>query len=835
MNTLLKRHRLIVVSLVAAACIFGVSIATFRVAHSYYESDRLAWIPLNRGNSESVRERIMAWATERFREASTLGLVLSRLASTNRPAADSAAASLSSPAAPGVWVVDAHGQVRVGRSGPSRITVPELDAARAVIASRSPTAVGPFRLSGSTRVVVSIITASSDSMAVVQRLDADSSLFQLSDWAQRTTETAQIVLVGMTSDSMFALTPLRLPASAPALYRRSMASVSPLWRAAARGVDTSGYFADERGVRVLASSLSLAPLPWSLIVQVDETEIMELTRRILRVGIALTATALALAFAATAATSRAKRMKRLRRTIDEEGRFRQIVSAAMDAIITTDCAGIVIDVNPAAAGLLGSERGTLLGTSLDHWFAAKSGDPSALISDIRRRGGESIPHLFCLRQEKDDRHVEVTGSASRWPTGAETITLFARDVTQRQRLEEAVRRTQEIALIGRVAGGLAHEFNNALLVVSGNAELLRDGAELRAPERESVEEVLDASRRLARLTSQLLSFGRQQMLRSESVDLVRFLADLEPMIRSELSSDRLVERSLIIRCAMPAAFVRIDRQRLAEAVLHLVSNARNAMMAAGQLTIEIGRTTNDVTDCAAAPSPEPSPRTESAEWRITFRDTGVGMPPEVLARARQPFFSTRSQAVAQGLGLAVVDGIAEQSGGRLELESAEGEGTTATIVLPSTEPTAGRSPGPDGATSKSPPERRRALVVDDDPAVRRVVARCLRSVGYETTEAADAEKGLDVVRAADGAFELVVSDLIMPGMDGSALRRRLLLEFPQVPVLLISGYSDDELARRGLSDPTAAFLQKPFTREDIARAVDALGLKNMDTVASNAA
>jgi PAS domain S-box-containing protein len=795
----------VVAALATLAC--GVAYARY-----HYQDDRAEWIPLNRGSSEAVRQRILAWANNQFKEGADLGAALVPLAAADPRAADSVAAAVTDGRSLlGVWVVDDAGHVRAGSTRATTPDAAELGGAREVIRSGIPGVADPANTGGLN--AVSLINPLPHHLALLRRLNADSTLFKLADWGQRTSETAQIVLVGVRGDTAVSLSPLRSPNTQAGQYAKARHALSQLWQLALNGADTTGYFTDERGRSVLASALSLRPLPWSVIVQVDESEVMTAPRELLEMGIAGALSFVALMLAAGMIARRSRRVKRLRKNLEEQARFREIVSSAMDAIIVVTADSAIVDVNPAAVHLFEADPADLVGSPLTAWVTSDGPDtPERALEDIASRQPRTTPYRLKLRTSEHECFIELTGSVTRAWDGTETLALFARDVTQRRRIEEALRKSGEMALLGRVAGGLAHDLNNGLHVVLGNAELLLDDADPSLPARENVEAVISGARRLARLTSELLSFGRRQMLKPEETDLVRFIREIEPDIRAELAGrEKDAPRTLRIMTRALSAHVLVDRRRLREAVLHLVRNARQAMPAWGQLSIEIA--------AGPATSLGDSASAESA-WQVIVKDSGVGMNGATVARAREPFFSTRSRAEAQGLGLAVVDGFAEQSGGTLTLKSEPGKGTTVVMSLPAhvmlRHPAEPLEIAPPTASRES---RRCALIVDDEPAVRRVVARCAEALGYRAIQARHAEQALGLL-ADEARIDLVVSDLVMPGMDGAELRRAILRRSPTTAIVLMSGYTDDELTRRGLRDKDAVFVQKPFDRDSLMRSID---------------
>jgi PAS domain S-box-containing protein len=631
----------------------------------YYDQSRNDWIPLQHGTAQAGQRRIVAWVASEFARSNAIAVALSPLADANRRVADSVAAQLSDAEAVGTWLVGASGILIAGRD--SGLEPIERDAAQRIAAGDPHTILARFDSSGA---MLSVIAAAPRGRAIVRRIRADSTLYPLADWAQTTTETAQLAIIAHRGDSVFNLTPLRNPRAPPGAFRRNVTGLSPLWHSAVTSPDTAGWFTDERGVPVLATTLAIPPLPWSFIVQVDEHEVMEQARQVLKLAAALAVALIAFTVVGVMAASRTRRIRRLRRAVDEEHRFHALVAAAMDAIIVTDSAAVIAYANPAAESLFGVADGGLIGAPLMRRFTGQSSDGlGQIIDELRARGSVRRPQPLRFRAGDRERIVELTGGKATDTAGALLLSFFFRDVTEQHKMHEELRQSQQAALVGRLAAGLAHDFNNALQVVTGNVGFIPPDS---LPEvgKISLEEVIKGADRLAYLTAQLLSFGREQTMRPRPLDLVKFFRHMEPELRLEL--DRAPDHRWTIECVYPAgvACVDVDPVRLDEAVRHVVENAGQAMPHGGAVTITIAAGRRERIAGAGG------------AWAITIADTGVGMNRAVLEKAREPFFSTQPRAQAQGLGLAIVDGFAAQSGGDLTIESESGAGTRVTIWLP---------------------------------------------------------------------------------------------------------------------------------------------------------
>ncbi len=376
------------------------------------------------------------------------------------------------------------------------------------------------------------------------------------------------------------------------------------------------------------------------------------------------------------------------------------------------------------------------------------------------------------------------------------------DITDRKRLEEQLRQSQKLEAVGRLAGGIAHDFNNLLTVILGNADLLRNPAPGADDAANLLDEIYGAADRAAALTRQLLTFSRRQPSRPEVVDLNEVVSRLGGML-GRLLGERIAVRT---RLAPGQVRVRADRGQLEQVVMNLALNGRDAMPQGGTLTITTERGDDE----------EPNRRLA----RLSVSDTGVGMTEEVKAKIFEPFFTTKGPDKGTGLGLSVVHGVVEQASGRIEVETAPGEGSTFCIELPvcpdsvlSSTPITGRS-----HLGRDPHARGGSvLLVEDEDGVRKLARFVLESQGYAVTEAPDAETGLEML-GETATIDLLVSDVVMPGMGGRDLAVRVRAMRPQVGVVFVSGYVPDS---NGLGDvPGAIFLPKPFTPADLLAAAN---------------
>jgi PAS domain S-box-containing protein len=380
------------------------------------------------------------------------------------------------------------------------------------------------------------------------------------------------------------------------------------------------------------------------------------------------------------------------------------------------------------------------------------------------------------------------------------------DIHERVLAEEQIRQTQRLQSVGQLAGGMAHEVNNMMSVVMGYGELLLQHLGPDDPMRRDIEEMVKAGARSAAITRQLLAFSRQQVLRPSVLDVGAVVAELAPMLQRVLGSDRRLE---VVPAPHEARAV-VDRTQLDQVLVNLVANARDATASNGVVVIEV----RDLELTAADLDPmEGLP----GRWvRLCVRDDGAGMPPEVLARVFEPFFTTKPTDRGTGLGLSMVHGVVRQSGGFIRLTSAPGEGTAVAIHLPLV--AEALTPVPE-ETAAGRGAAERILVVEDESVVRSLVRRALEEAGYEVYQAPNGAAALEYVVANPGQIDLVLSDVVMPRMNGLELTARLREQAPRLPVLLMSGYSTEEVERRGGAESGVTILSKPITPATLTAAV----------------
>jgi PAS domain S-box-containing protein len=501
----------------------------------------------------------------------------------------------------------------------------------------------------------------------------------------------------------------------------------------------------------------------------------------------------------------------VRQSITEEraaqeavARLAAIVSSSSDAIVGKTLDGMVTSWNAAAERTFGYPRSEMVGQSVFKLIPDELHDAEREVL-ARLRRGESVELSETERVRKDGKRIWISLSVSPIRDATGTIIGAAsikRDVTESRLMRQHLHDTQRFQAVGQLAGGIAHEANNQMTVVLGASQFLLRRADLAASARQDIELIRRAAERTASITQQLLAFSRRQVLELRDVDLNRVVNTIEPILRRSLAESQ----ELIVRLKLRDAVVRADPRQLEQVLLNLTLNARDAMPGGGHLTIETDSLELSAEDIAWE-GDGPSPGSYAV---VVVRDTGHGMDQATLQRAFEPFFTTKAVGQGSGLGLSVVHGIVNQSGGTIQVESEPGKGTTFTLYLPvSSGGRVSEAPVDTGATARE--HGRAALVVEDDPVVRSMAARGLREAGYEVLEAINGREALDLIRARTGRLDVVVSDGGMPEMDGHDLARWLSEERPELPVVFMSGYGDPE--------PKVPFLQKPFAPDALVRRV----------------
>lgn len=465
-------------------------------------------------------------------------------------------------------------------------------------------------------------------------------------------------------------------------------------------------------------------------------------------------------------------------------------------------------VNQAAVDHYGYSREEFLGMTLQRIV---SPDEIARHSEASAEIGEGVKHVALWKHRKKDHTsilVERTAHPIEW-NGRRAILALITDVTERRRLEEHLRQAHRMEAIGRLSGGVAHDFNNLLGVILGNTEMLENQLAGNSAATVRTAAILDAAERGASLTRQLLAFSRQQVLEPKVLDLNAILLDTEKLL------ERLIGENidLVVRTEENLGRVKADPSQIQQVIVNLAVNARDAMPEAGRLVI----TTRNVRWNASYGEGETAIR-PGPYVMLEVADNGCGMDGETQAHIFEPFFTTKQEGKGTGLGLATVYGVVKQSGGYVWVQSEPGRGATFKIYLP-------RVDGPaTPAGSEREPDRllrgvETVLVVEDDEALRKITCEFLRGCGYSVIEAPNPAEALRLAEHHPKPLDLLLADVVLPGMNGRELARRLSADRPALKVLFVSGYSDDATPRHGVLEPGLVFLQKPYTCAALTRKV----------------
>ncbi len=472
----------------------------------------------------------------------------------------------------------------------------------------------------------------------------------------------------------------------------------------------------------------------------------------------------------------------------------------------------ILQANPAALAMIGTtDPGQVIGRRVWDFFHPDQGpvDMPSVQRTLER--GEPVAALPRKLLRFDGTTVEVelrAGPLSNGPGSPAYVVV--RNIAAQRQLEDQMRQAQKLEAVGKLAGGIAHDFNNMLTVINGHSALLLEDGVLDECQRQSVDQIAQAGQRAATLTSQLLAFSRRQVLQPKIVDVNVIVKGMAQMLRT-LAGDSI---ELLVQPREDVGRVKVDPGQLEQVLLNLAVNARDAMPDGGQITIG---TDNVVLTQAyiegARLEAKPGPHVA-----VTVGDTGSGIDPAVLPHIFEPFYTTKPKGKGTGLGLSTVYGVVKQSGGAIEVKSERGRGTQFSIYLPRVEgavtmdtkdlPPLARLRGTEGI-----------LVVEDEPAVLALVRDTLRGLGYRVLEARDGIEALLLVSHYNEPIDLLLTDIVMPQMGGRELAAHLVGRWPDLRVMFMSGYTDDEILRRGVGTNGLEFLQKPFTPNVLANRI----------------
>jgi PAS domain S-box-containing protein len=491
----------------------------------------------------------------------------------------------------------------------------------------------------------------------------------------------------------------------------------------------------------------------------------------------------------------------------------QLLNAVQQAVVATDPDGIVIFWNKFAENLYGWTATEAVGKTIEELT------PSPFLrehgADITERAaaGESWTGEF-LVQGKSGKAFPALLTTAPVRDSAGNVLGFVRvsiDLTERRNLEEQFRQSQKMDAVGRLAGGIAHDFNNLLTVIRLNTEIIMEGFDPTDPRSDDVKQIRSAAERASSLTRQLLAFSRKQILQPRVLDMNSVVSTVEPMLKRLIGEDI----TIVSQCSA-RGYVVADPGQLEQVLVNLVVNARDAMPQGGRISIETNNVVLDDTYTS-----EHAPVISGHYVMLAVTDNGVGMNRETREHAFDPFFTTKEAGKGTGLGLATVYGIVKQSGGYVWIYSEPGLGTTLKLYFPEVSAAAAFGPS---AEKQSLGDKRNLgsetiLLVEDEDAVRGLTCRILERQGYRVIPAQHGKDAMEIASKEEGRIDLVLTDVVMPGMNGRGLVERLVGIRPRIKSLYMSGYTDDDIIRRGFIEPSKSFLQKPFTSEALLQTV----------------
>ncbi len=497
-----------------------------------------------------------------------------------------------------------------------------------------------------------------------------------------------------------------------------------------------------------------------------------------------------------------------------EERFRQVISSISDHIYVTE----VAEDGRHANHYISPNVETLTGYPMEKFMADWTFWPSSVIHPDDRARAAAQAKRLAMGQDSEVEYrmtradgkviwVRDSGRVERKGT-SKFIYGVVSDVTERRQLEEQLRQSQKMEAIGRLAGGVAHDFNNILTVIIGYSELLLYRyLDADDPQRKDVEQINQAAEQAATLTRQLLAFSRQQVLQLKILNLNRVVANVENMLQRLIGED--IE--LVTYLEPTLGQVKADPGQMEQVIMNLAVNARDAMPEGGKLTIETGNVYLDEMYAGQHVGVESGPYV-----MLAVSDSGTGIDEKTQAHIFEPFFTTKEQGQGTGLGLATVHGIINQSGGHIWVYSKPGQGTTFKIYLPRVEAEVESARRSEGAT-KHTQGSETILLVEDEDSVRELAYRVLLRDGYTVLEAGDGAEALRLFKQHQGAIDLLLTDLVMPGgTSGRQLAEQLVSLCPEMKVLYMSGYTGKAIIHHGVLKPGMAFLQKPFSPDALA-------------------
>jgi two-component system, cell cycle sensor histidine kinase and response regulator CckA len=495
-----------------------------------------------------------------------------------------------------------------------------------------------------------------------------------------------------------------------------------------------------------------------------------------------------------------------------EEKYRTILETIADGYHETDLKGNLTLVNDSLCEILGYSREELIGINYSRLMDDASAEHTRVAYNEVYRTSNANRGFDTDVLKKDGTKRQVSISIAPIRDSEQRIGGFRgvfRDVTEHRQLEEQLQQAAKMEAVGRLAGGIAHDFNNLLTAVIGYTNLVMDQVPADDVQHTRLSEIARAANRAAALTKQLLAYGRKQVLEMRVLDINDVISGMEEMLRRIIGEDI----SLVTTHSLKPAIVRGDPGQIEQVLMNLVVNARDALPRGGELIIETARAFLDEDYCRIHQEVEPGPYILCA-----VSDDGQGMEAETMSRIFDPFFTTKEKGVGTGLGLATVYGIVKQHRGHVAVYSVVGQGTIFKVYLPCVEDSIAEIqrnlsgvPRPEGKET--------VLVVEDEEVVRNLTCEVLESLGYCTLCAADPEQAQLISRRYDGPIHLLLTDVVLPQMDGRSLYQILSDTRPDMKVLYCSGYTENFVVHQGILDPNVHFLAKPFNVDVLAKKV----------------
>jgi PAS domain S-box-containing protein len=493
---------------------------------------------------------------------------------------------------------------------------------------------------------------------------------------------------------------------------------------------------------------------------------------------------------------------------DQEQRLRAIFESAHDAIYLKDTNLRYTQCNSATASMFDKDLEDIIGRTDAEIFLA---DQASEIESIDRRvlAGQ-LERGTNTRMIKGVQRIFDTSKAPVFDASGNTVGLcgVSRDITEEVKLREQMRQGQKVEAIGRLAGGVAHDLNNLLSPIIGYGEMLLDDLDARDARRDAVKQIVHAGMRASDLVRQLLAFSRKQVLNFKSVNINATIKGFEKLLRRTIPEDIGI-KTILSPDIRP---VMADTGQIEQILMNLAVNAADSMPNGGLITIETDLVELDEAYTAARAQVQPG-----SYLLLAFSDTGCGMDKEILDQIFEPFFSTKG-AHGTGLGLATVYGIVKQHGGNIWVYSEPSQGTTFKIYLP----TALNELVEDSPSQKEPADltgSETILLVEDNSQLREMAHLILERKGYTVIEAESGEAALAILATLARPLQLLLTDVVMPGMNGHELSQRMKDLYPEIKTLYMSGYNDDVIAHRGILDQGVQLIQKPFSAQDLAAKV----------------